>query len=59
MIHLELTKQECDTILAILAKVQWDIANPLLMKIGAQMERQAGISALHSSNSSMLPKDLS
>ena len=38
--NVELTKQEWDQILAILGKVPWEVANPLLMRIGTQLQPQ-------------------
>lgn len=35
-----LEKPEWDQILAILGKVPWEVANPLLMKIGGQLRPQ-------------------
>lgn len=60
---VDLTKQEWDMVMAILSKAPWDVANPLLMKMGAQLQeqQQAGSGALRPGNSYNVnvPKDLS
>jgi hypothetical protein len=40
MIKLELTLDECQRLLAIVATAPWSQANPLIMKIGEQMRMQ-------------------
>jgi hypothetical protein len=43
---LDLTEGECQQILNILGDVPWRISNPLLMKIGQQMQaQQQGVDA--------------
>lgn len=39
---IELSDQEWQQVLAILATAPWRDANPLLMKIGQQLQAQAG-----------------
>jgi hypothetical protein len=38
--RIELDEPEWRQILAVLAQAPWQIANPLIMKIGAQMQAQ-------------------
>lgn len=45
MIKLELTTDECQRILAILAQAPWSQANPLIMRIGEQMRMQTAVAA--------------
>lgn len=47
MPSFELNEAECQQILNILGDVPWRIANPLLMKIGQQLQAQQQTPALH------------
>lgn len=38
--RIELEREEWDRVMAILAQAPWNVANPLLMKIGEQLRRQ-------------------
>lgn len=40
--RIELEPDEWQRVLAVLAQAPWSTANPLIMKIGAQMQAQAG-----------------
>lgn len=42
MIEVKLDSDEWQRVLAILAQAPWAQANPLIMKIGEQLRRQAG-----------------
>ena len=41
MISVEMEREEWDRVLMILAEKPWSIANPLIMKMGAQIQKQA------------------
>ena len=41
MISVEMDREEWDRVLMIIAEKPWSIANPLIMKIGGQIQRQA------------------
>lgn len=39
--QIELTDKEWNAVIGVLAQAPWHIANPLIRKIGAQMQAQA------------------
>jgi hypothetical protein len=43
VIEVGLEPEEWQRVLAVLAQGQWAIVNPLIMKIGAQLQAQAAI----------------
>ena len=42
MLPVQLDMEEWQRVLAILAQAPWSTANPLIMKIGQQLQAQAG-----------------
>ena len=40
MATFQLDDDECQKVLAIIATAPWNVANPLLMKLGEQLRRQ-------------------
>lgn len=42
MSEVRLDTQEWNQLLAVLAQAPWNVANPLIMKIGEQLRAQAG-----------------
>jgi hypothetical protein len=42
VMRIELAEEEWQRVLAILAQAPWNQVNPLIMKIGAQMQAQQG-----------------
>lgn len=40
--RVELDQPEWNSLLAILAQAPWNVANPLIMRIGEQLRAQAG-----------------
>lgn len=67
---VDLTKQEWDMVMAVLAKAPWDVANPLLMKIGGQLQQAQALDGardhaekvarlMQADSGALKPKDLS
>ena len=52
MSTVQLNDQEWQQVMAVLAQAPWNVANPLLMKIGEQLRRQA------SGNSQEMPVNM-
>ena len=42
MMRVELEQQEWNQLLAILSQAPWNVANPLIMKMGEQLRGQQG-----------------
>lgn len=41
MLEVKLDQEEWNRVLAVLAQAPWNVANPLIMKIGEQLRAQA------------------